>query len=297
MNLAPTGAGSGLRRLLAASDILVAPGCYDALTALLIEEAGFGAAYLSGASIAYARLGRPDIGLVGMDEVAATLAAIRERIAIPLIVDADTGFGNALNVMRTVKLFERFGASAIQIEDQSTPKRCGHLGEKRLVSSGEMEGKIKAALDARASETMLIIARTDAVAVEGFEPALDRAERYREAGADVLFVEAPRSVEDMRALIEALGPDIPLMANMVEGGKTPAMSAEGLQEIGFSLVIFPGGTVRAVAKNLRDYFASLRQYGTTGPLRQSMLDFDELQELVGTADLLAVGKRYDGTKE
>ena len=297
MNLAPTGAGSGLRALLAAPKILVAPGCYDALTALLIEEAGFAAAYLSGASIAYARLGRPDLGLVGMDEVAATLAAIRERIAIPLIVDADTGFGNALNVMRTVKAFERFGASAIQIEDQSTPKRCGHLGEKRLVSAGEMVGKIKAALDARTDEATLIIARTDAVAVEGFEAALARAERYREAGADVLFVEAPRSVEDMAAMVEALGPDIPLMANMVEGGKTPALSAEGLQEIGFSLVIFPGGTVRAVANNLRGYFASLRQHGTTGPLRQSMLDFDELQELVGTADMLALGKRYEGRED
>ena len=297
MNLAPTGAGSGLRALLAAPKILVAPGCYDALTALLIEEAGFAAAYLSGASIAYARLGRPDLGLVGMDEVAATLAAIRERIAIPLIVDADTGFGNALNVMRTVKAFERFGASAIQIEDQSTPKRCGHLVEKRLVSAGEMVGKIKAALDARTDEATLIIARTDAVAVEGFEAALARAERYREAGADVLFVEAPRSVEDMAAMVEALGPDIPLMANMVEGGKTPALSAEGLQEIGFSLVIFPGGTVRAVANNLRGYFASLRRHGTTGPLRQSMLDFDELQELVGTADMLALGKRYEGRED
>lgn len=297
MNLAPTGAGGGLRALLAAPEILVAPGCYDALTALLIEEAGFGAAYLSGASIAYARLGRPDIGLVGMDEVAATLAAIRERIAIPLIVDADTGFGNALNIMRTVKLFERFGASAIQIEDQSTPKRCGHLGEKRLISSDEMEGKIKAALDARTAEATLIIARTDAVAVEGLEPALIRAARYREAGADVLFVEAPQSVEDMRAMIEALGPDTPLMANMVEGGKTPTLSADELQEIGFSLVIFPGGTVRSVAKNLRGYFASLRRHGTTAPHRQSMLDFDELQELVGTADMLALGKRYEGRED
>lgn len=297
MNLAPTGAGSGLRRLLAAPEILVAPGCYDALTALLIEEAGFGAAYLSGASIAYARLGRPDVGLVGMDEVAATLAAIRERITIPLIVDADTGFGNALNVMRVVKLFERLGASAIQIEDQSTPKRCGHLDDKRLVPSGEMEGKIKAALDARASEAMLIIARTDAIAVEGFEAALERAARYHEAGADVLFVEAPASVEDMRVIVERLGPDIPLMANMVEGGKTPALGAETLQEIGFSLVIFPGGTVRAVAKNLRGYFASLREHGTTGPLRQSMLDFAELQELIGTADMLAVGKRYEGAED
>jgi len=297
MNLAPTGAGGGLRALLAAPEILVAPGCYDALTALLIEEAGFGAAYLSGASIAYARLGRPDIGLVGMDEVAATLAAIRERIAIPLIVDADTGFGNALNIMRTVKLFERFGASAIQIEDQSTPKRCGHLGEKRLISSDEMEGKIKAALDARTAEATLIIARTDAVAVEGLEPALIRAARYREAGADVLFVEAPQSVEDMRAMIEALGPDTPLMANMVEGGKTPTLSADELQEIGFSLVIFPGGTVRSVAKNLRGYFASLREHGTTAPHRQSMLDFDELQELVGTVDMLALGKRYEGRED
>ncbi|MHA1537738.1 MAG: isocitrate lyase/PEP mutase family protein [Alphaproteobacteria bacterium] len=293
MNIAPTVAGGGLSGLLAGPEILVAPGCYDALTGLLVEEAGFEAAYLSGASIAYARLGRPDIGLVGMDEVAATLAAIRERISIPLIVDADTGFGNALNVMRAVKLFERLGASAIQLEDQSLPKRCGHLGDKSLVSCGEMEGKIKAALDARASEATLIIARTDAIAVEGFEAALTRAERYREAGADVLFVEAPRSAEDMQALVQRLGPDIPLMANMVEGGKTPAISAEGLQEIGFSLVIFPGGTVRAVAKNLRDYFASLRRHGTTGPSRQSMLDFNELQQLVGTDELLAAGKRYE----
>ncbi len=297
MTLAPTGAAGGLRHLLAAPEILVAPGCYDALTALLIEEAGFGAGYISGASIAYARLGRPDVGLVGMDEVAATLAAIRERVAIPLIVDADTGFGNALNVVRTVKLFERLGASAIQIEDQSTPKRCGHLDEKRLVTTDEMAGKIKAALDARTDEATLIIARTDAVAVEGFGAALDRAERYREAGADVLFVEAPRSVEDMRALVQRLGPGTPLMANMVEGGKTPALSAEGLQEIGFSLVIFPGGTVRAVAKNLREYFASLRRHGATGPFRQSMLDFDELQDLVGTADMLALGKRYEGRED
>ncbi len=297
MNLAPTGTAGGLRALLAAPEILVAPGCYDALTALLVEEAGFGAAYLSGASIAYARLGRPDIGLVGMDEVAATLTAIRERITIPLIVDADTGFGNALNVIRTVKAFERFGASAIQLEDQSTPKRCGHLGDKSLVSTGEMEGKIKAALDARTNEATLIIARTDAIAVEGFEAALARAARYREAGADVLFVEAPQSVEDMAALVEALGPDTPLMANMVEGGKTPAVSAEGLQEIGFSLVIFPGGTVRAVAKTLRGYLASLRRHGTNEPFRDAMLDFDELQELVGTADMLATGKRYQDTQD
>jgi len=297
MNLAQTGARGGLHRLLAAPEILVAPGCYDALTALLIEEAGFDAAYLSGASIAYGRIGRPDIGLVGMDEVAATVAAIRERIAIPLIVDIDTGFGNALNVMRTIKLFERFGASAIQMEDQSTPKRCGHIDEKRLISASEMEGKIKASLDARSSPETLIIARTDAVAVEGFEPALVRAERYREAGADALFVEAPRSVEDMRAMVERLGPDIPLMANMVEGGKTPTLSAGELQEIGFSLVIFPGGTVRAVAKNLRGYFASLREHGTTAPVREAMLDFDELQELLGTADMLATGKRYEGQED
>lgn len=175
---------------LTAPGILVAPGCYDALSANLIERAGFSAAYLSGASIAYTRFGRPDIGLVGMSEVADVVSQIRERVGIPLIVDADTGFGNALNVQRTMQLFERSGASAIQLEDQQLPKRCGHLAGKTLVSAREMAGKIRAACDARRSHETLVIGRTDALAVEGLDAALDRAEAYLAAGADILFIEA-----------------------------------------------------------------------------------------------------------
>ena len=297
MNVAVARTAETLRAMLSGADIVLAPGCYDAFTALLVEEAGFRAAYLSGASIAYARFGRPDIGLVGMEEVAATISAIRERIAIPLIVDADTGFGNALNVIRTVKLFERMGASAIQIEDQAFPKRCGHLDNKELVSADEMVGKVKAALDARADEDTLIIARTDAIGVEGFEPALNRAAQYAEAGADLLFVEAPRSEDEMRALIARLGDTVPLMANMVEGGKTPSLDAKTLETLGFSLVIFPGGTARAVGHALRSYFASLAENGTTEPWRDRMLDFDALQDLLGTREMLDKGKRYTGKED
>jgi 2-methylisocitrate lyase-like PEP mutase family enzyme len=293
MNIARSPEIESLPTMLAGREIIVAPGCYDAFTALLIEEAGFRAAYLSGASIAYSRFGRPDIGLVGMEEVAGVVSAIRERIAIPLIVDADTGFGNALNVIRTVKLFERMGASAIQIEDQSYPKRCGHLDDKDLVSADEMVGKIKAALDARADADTLIIARTDAIGVEGFEPALERAARYAEAGADLLFVEAPRSEDEMKTMVGRLGNAAPLMANMVEGGKTPSLDAAALQKLGFRLVIFPGGTARAVGHMLRDYFGSLAKHGTTAPWRERMLDFAGLQELLGTKDMLDMGKRYE----
>ena len=182
-----------LKARLGDERILLAPGIYDALTGLVAERAGAEAVYLSGASIAYTRFGRPDIGLVTMTEVGEVIAAIRDRISLPLIVDADTGFGNALNVQRTVRMFERFGADMIQLEDQTLPKRCGHLAGKTLVGTGEMVGKIKAALDARSADTTLIMARTDAIAVEGIEAALDRADAYLEAGADVLFVEAPQT--------------------------------------------------------------------------------------------------------
>jgi len=280
---------------LQADDIVVAPGIYDAFGGVMAEQAGFSAAYLSGASIAYTRFGRPDIGLVGMSEVADTLGAISERVDVPLIVDADTGFGNALNVQRTVRLFERAGACAIQLEDQTMPKRCGHLAGKTLVATGEMVGKIKAATDARRSEETLIIARTDAIAVEGFEAALDRADAYCEAGADVLFVEAPRTPEEMQAVVARFKGRAPLLANMVEGGKTPLLSAEELQALGFSLVIFPGGLVRAIAHMAQEYFASLRTNGTTTPYRNRMLDFDQLNDLLGTAEMLEHGANYDAT--
>jgi len=277
--------------------IVVAPGCYDALSAHLIERAGFSAAYLSGASLAYTRHARPDIGLIDMGEVAATVAVIRERTGLPLIVDADTGFGNALNVMRTVKVLANRGASAIQLEDQTTPKRCGHLADKRLIPAAEMVGKLKAALDARPSAEILIIARTDAIAVEGFAAALDRAEAYREAGADLLFIEAPRSDAELAEICARFRGRAPLMANMVEGGQTPPKEVGELEKLGFSLVIFPGGTVRALAHALQSYFASLRQHGSTQPWRDRMLDFDGLNAVIGTPEMLALGRRYDEEAE
>ncbi len=278
---------------LAGDEIVTAPGVYDALSAVLAEQAGFAAAYLSGASIAYCRFGRPDIGLVGMSEVAETLSTISERTELPLIVDADTGYGNALNVQRTVRLFEQSGANAIQLEDQTLPKRCGHLAGKVLVPPGEMAGKIKAATDARRTPETLIVARTDAIAVEGFEAALDRADAYLEAGADVLFVEAPRDPAEMQSVVSRFQGRAPLLANMVEGGKTPLKSASELQAMGFSIVIFPGGLVRTIARTAQDYFASLKAHGTNDPMRERMFDFDQLNELLGTADMLEAGAAYD----
>ena len=282
-----------LRTRLKQKGIVLAPGIFDALSGLLAERAGFEALYLSGASIAYTRHGGPDIGLVTMTEVAETLGAIRERVTLPLIVDADTGFGNALNVMRTVRLFERAGASAIQLEDQTLPQRCGHLDGKTLVSPGEMAGKIKAALDARSSDDTLIIARTDAVAVEGFDAALARAETYLAAGADILFVEALRTKEQMQQGLARIAGRAPMLANMVEGGKTPLLSAAELEVLGYGIVIFPGGLVRALTRTAIDYFANLKQSGSTNAFRDRMLDFDELNGVLGTQDYLALGKRYE----
>jgi 2-methylisocitrate lyase-like PEP mutase family enzyme len=277
---------------LSRKPIVIAPGVYDAFTALLAEQAGFATLYVSGAAIAYTRLGRSDIGLVSMSEVADVIGTIRDRVAAALIVDADTGYGNALNVARTVRLFERAGANAIQIEDQSFPKRCGHLDEKRLVPAAEMVGKIKAALDSRQSRDTLVIARTDAVGVEGFDQAIARALAYRDAGADVLFVEAPQAQAELKRIAPALH-GVPVMANMVEGGKTPLLTAAELEALGFALVIFPGGVVRALGHMASEYYASLAAHGTSEPFRNRMLDFTGLNDLIGTPELLAAGKGYD----
>ncbi|MFZ4652376.1 MAG: isocitrate lyase/PEP mutase family protein [Rubrivivax sp.] len=282
-----------LRQRLAEPHALLAPGVFDALSALVAEQAGFEALYLSGASIAYTRLGRSDVGLTTFTEVADTLAHITERVRLPVIVDADTGFGNALNVLRTVRGLERAGAAMIQLEDQTSPKRCGHLDGKSLVPVREMCGKLRAALDSRKSEHTLILARTDAVAVEGLPAALDRAEAYLECGVDALFVEALRSPAQMSQACARLAGRIPLLANMVEGGQTPVQSAAQLESLGFRIVIFPGGTARAVAHTLQGYYASLKAHGSTGPWRERMLDFDGLNALIGTPELLAAGRRYE----
>jgi 2-methylisocitrate lyase-like PEP mutase family enzyme len=284
---------TSLKTMLQRPEIVLASGVYDALTASLATDAGFRALYLSGASIAYTRLGRPDIGLVTMSEVAETLSLIRDRVATPLIVDADTGYGNALNVQRTVRLLERAGANAIQIEDQTFPKRCGHLGDKGLVDTLEMVGKIKAATDARLSRETLVIARTDAVAVEGLDAAVERAGRYADAGADMLFVEAPRDEAQLAAVTGRLGHRLPLMANMVEGGQTPILGKDRLQALGFSLVIFPGGIVRAVAMTARAFYETLARDGTTEAFRHDMFDFDALNAIIGTSQMLELGLSYE----
>ncbi|MGB6007942.1 isocitrate lyase/PEP mutase family protein [Castellaniella sp.] len=282
-----------LEHRLAAGAVL-APGVYDALSALLAEQAGFDALYLSGASIAYTRLGRSDIGLTTYTEVEDALARITERVSSPVIVDADTGFGNALNTQRTVRGFERAGAAMIQLEDQTFPKRCGHLDGKTVVPGAEMCGKIRAAVDARTRSSTLILARTDALAAEGLEAALDRAESYLDAGADALFIEALRTPEQMRVACERFAARVPLLANMVEGGKTPVQSVDALAALGFRIVIFPGGTARAVAHTLQAYYGSLLQHGSTQPWKDGMLDFDGLNAVIGTPELLAQGRRYGG---
>lgn len=281
-----------LKQRLQQPQVLLAPGVYDPLTALIAEQSGFEALYLSGASIAYTRLGRSDIGLTTATEVADTLARITERVSIPVIVDADTGFGNALNTMRTVRAFEQAGAAMLQIEDQTFPKRCGHLDGKTVVPTAEMCGKLRAALDARKSSETLILARTDALAVEGFEAAMERAEAYLACGVDALFIEALRTPEQMAQACERFAGRIPLLANMVEGGKTPVQSATVLGDKGFKIVIFPGGTARAVAFTLQKYYASLHTHQTTAPMQGEMLNFDELNAVIGTPELMALGQRY-----
>ncbi|MFM0168692.1 isocitrate lyase/PEP mutase family protein [Paraburkholderia sediminicola] len=279
-------------KTLLAQGALLAPGVFDALSALVAQQAGFEGLYLSGASIAYTRLGRSDVGLTTFPEVEDTLARITERVTLPVIVDADTGFGNALNVKRTVRGFERAGAAMIQLEDQTFPKRCGHLDGKSVIPASEMCGKLRAAVDARVSANTLILARTDAAAVEGLDAALERAERYLEAGADALFIEALRSLDQMEAVCERFAGRVPLLANMVEGGKTPIQNAQTLTQLGFRIVIFPGGTARAVTHTLQGYYGCLHAHGTTAPWRDRMLDFDGINEVIGTPALMAESELY-----
>ena len=283
-----------LKLRLAEPRPLLAPGVYDALSALIAEQAGFEALYLSGASIAYTALGRSDVGLTTCTEVQETLARITDRVRVPVIADADTGFGNALNVQRTVRGFERAGAAMVQLEDQGFPKRCGHLQGKTVVPVAEMCGKLRAALDARHNADTLILARTDALAIEGLPAALDRAEAYLACGVDALFIEALRSDADMATACARFAQRVPLLANMVEGGLTPVVSVSELGRRGFRIVIFPGGTARAVAHTLAGYYASLQHTGSTAAWQARMLDFDGLNAVIGTPELLARGRRFEG---
>jgi 2-methylisocitrate lyase-like PEP mutase family enzyme len=282
-----------LKERIAQDKVLLAPGVYDALSALIAEQSGFEALYLSGASIAYTLLGRSDVGLTTFTEVQQTLSHITDRVSLPVIVDGDTGFGNALNTQRTVRGFENAGAAMIQLEDQSFPKRCGHLDGKTIIATQEMCGKLKAALDARHRSDTLILARTDAIASEGLDAALERAEKYLACGVDALFIEALRTPEQITAGCARFAKRTPLLANMVEGGKTPVQNASELFYQGFKIVIFPGGTVRATAHLLQRYYGTLHKDQSTLGMKNMMLNFDELNEVIGTNDLLSIGKRYE----
>lgn len=281
-----------LKERLRRREPVLAPGVYDALSALLAEQAGFEALYLSGGAVAYTLLGRSDVGLTTATETADVLARITDRVSLPVIVDGDTGYGNALNTQRTVRAFERAGAAMIQLEDQSFPKRCGHLAGKSLLSVREMCGKLRAALDARHDADTLILARTDAVAVEGLDAAIERADAYLACGVDALFIEAVVSAADMDRICGRFGARVPLLANMVEGGKTPIQSASELGDRGYRIVIYPGGTVRFLSRQLQRYFAGLKTDGSTRAFMEEMNDFDALNRLIGTPQLLEAGRRY-----
>ncbi|MDR7409418.1 MAG: oxaloacetate decarboxylase [Armatimonadota bacterium] len=279
-----------LRERLSNGPILVAPGAPDALVARIIERAGFEVVYFSGAAFAYTHLGAPDLGLVSLSETVWRVSAIAEATSLPVVVDADDGYGGPFNVMRTVRLLEAAGAAAVQLEDQVAPKRCGHLVGQRVVPPEVMIGKLKAAVDARRDESLVLIARTDARSVEGLEAALERAHRYREAGADVLFVEAPLSRDELARIAQELPP--PVMVNMVEGGRTPLLAAAELEALGFRLVIFPGAAVRAAAFAVTQLVERLRQDGSTAAMMHRMLSFDELNALVDLPRFQEREQRY-----
>lgn len=282
-----------LRQRLLQAEPVKAPGVYDGLSALLVEQAGFDCAFLSGACLAFARFGRPDMGLVAASEVTETVAILRDRVNLPLIVDMDTGFGNALNVQRTVRDFERAGASALQMEDQLAPKRCGHMAGKAVISTEEMVGKIRAALDARRDPDTILIARTDALGVNGFDDAMERAERYVQAGADALFIEAPGSLQQMRAIAARFAQRTPLVHNLVEGGNSPVQGVDELRQLGYRIALYPAALLHRFTPQARKLLDVIRQTGSTASLRARMCDLGEMNRLLGADELLAAGRTYD----
>jgi len=269
-----------LKARLQSGDILVAPGAYDALTAKLVTMAGFEAVYLSGAGVSYSTYGAPDLGMVTATQMVERVQLMADATDLPIVADGDNGYGNAINVYRTVRQYERAGASAIQLEDQIHPKRCGHLSGKRLIPEDEMIGKLHAATDAREADDFLIIARTDARSVLGLDAALERAVHYLEAGADVLFVESPRSINELRTVVQHL-PETPLMANMVEGGKTPLVSTAELETMGYALVIYPNSLTRHFVHTAAQFLQRFKADGTTASQLDVMSSFQELNHMLG----------------
>lgn len=273
---------TSLRSLLAGGELIVAPGVYDGISARIAASAGFEALYISGGAIARS-MGYPDIGLVTLTEMAKRIEEIREASGtLPLIADADTGYGNALNVMRTVRLYERIGVSALHLEDQVAPKRCGHYENKEIIDAAEMVGKIRAAADARQSDELMIIARTDARSVAGFDEAMERGRSYAKAGADMLFIEAPQSIAEIERIPQEL--DAPLLINMFEGGKTPLVHPSRLGELGYRLMIVPSDLQRAAINAMVEVAAAIRESGNSSGQRDRMVTFAQREEIVGKAE-------------
>jgi 2-methylisocitrate lyase-like PEP mutase family enzyme len=285
------GGPARLRELLNSGQTVVAPGAFDPLAARLVEEAGFAAVYMTGFGTSAALLGRPDVGLLTMTEMADSAGRIAACVDIPLIADADTGYGNPLNVIRTVGAYEAAGVAGLHIEDQVAPKKCGHMEGKLVIGPDEMAQKVRAAVDARTDPDFVIIARTDARAVEGLDSALDRARRYRDAGADVLFIEALVSEAEIEAAAAAF-PDVPLLFNWAEGGKTPPVSLDRLTELGYRIVIFPIGTLLAATAAMRRILKEIAAAGTPASLLGELPTFGEFTDFIGLPEVRGIEQRY-----
>ncbi|MCI0858084.1 MAG: isocitrate lyase/PEP mutase family protein [Chloroflexi bacterium] len=281
---------SRFRQLLQQPGIIVAPGAYDCLTARIIQQAGFPAVYMTGAGTSVASLGYPDLGLATMTEMTANAASIAASVDVPVIADADTGYGGVLNVQRTVREYQRAGVAAIHIEDQEFPKRCGHLDDKRVIPVEDMVRKVRAAVDARTDDDLTIIVRTDALAVTGWDDTMRRCEAYVAAGADALFVEALRSPEEAQRVTRSF--DVPLLYNFVESGKSPLIPADELERLGFKIVIFPGSAFMTVCKAVADLMQGLKEFGTTAHLMDNMVGLTECFEMMGLSQMLAQDARY-----
>jgi 2-methylisocitrate lyase-like PEP mutase family enzyme len=285
------GGGGNLRALLGRGRPLLAPGAYDVLSARLVEQAGFEAVYMTGFGSSASHLGRPDVGLMTMAEMVDNARRIVAAVGVPVIADADTGYGNPINVIRTVREYAQAGVAAIHLEDQVAPKKCGHMEGKQVIPAAEMVAKLQAAVDARAGSALLLIARTDAGAVEGLEAAIERGHRYREAGADVIFIEAPQSEAEIRAVAAAF-PGVPLLFNYAEGGRTPPVGHGLLAELGFAIVIFPISTLLAATRAMQEVLARIKEDGSPIAVLDRLPRFGEFLDLIGLPEVRELERRY-----
>jgi len=282
---------TALRRMLDGPDIIVLPGAYDALSARLAERAGFSAVFTTGFGFAATLLGVPDYGLLTMSETMDRVRHIVRAVQVPVVADMDTGYGNPLNVVRTVRECVALGVGGIILEDQEWPKKCGHFEGKRVIGGEEHAAKLRAAVDARAGDDLVIIARTDARQPLGLEEAIARGRLYREAGADVVFVEAPRSVEELQRVAAAI-PDAPLFANMIEGGKTPLLSSAELQRLGYKMVVYPLSALFSAAKAVEETYRALFEAKTTAARQEAMLSLSQFEEIIDVPGWRALEQQY-----